>query len=247
MWQKQFNAKPEPDAPLYVIGDIHGRCDLLFRLISMIDADAEEREITTHSLVFLGDYVDRGPQSALTLNLIATLKDDPERRVITLKGNHEDMLLKYIADPAKGKAWVKNGGYETLVSYGINGVTEHSDDETHIKASKQLGREIGVDVLTFLSELDLSFQSGNIFVSHAGADPTLALDKQKNQTLMWGSSKFKTKKRKDKIWVAHGHYADPAPEVKDGRISCDTGAYFSNQLTAARILSDEIKFLTAEV
>lgn len=247
MWQKQFNAKPEPEAPLYIIGDIHGRCDLLFRLIAMIDADAHERQITTHTLVFLGDYIDRGPQSALTLNLITSLKADKNRRIVTLKGNHEDMLLKYLSNPEKGKGWIKNGGYETLVSYGIEGVTEDSQDEAHAKASKRLAREIGQHTLEFLRDLDYSFQSGNIFVAHAGADPALPLDKQKPQSLIWGSSKFKTKRRKDKTWIAHGHYADPTPEVKDGRISCDTGAYFSNQLTAARVLNDEIKFLTAEV
>lgn len=247
MWQKQFNAKPEPEVPLYVIGDIHGRCDLLTRLISMIDADVASRNIDNHMTVFVGDYLDRGPQSALVLSVIQELLADTKRRIVTLKGNHEAMLLAYLDDPLKGRRWIKNGGFETLQSYGIANVTEDSDDDKLAWASEQFRASLGQNSIAFLEGLDLSYTSGNVFVCHAGADPALPLDKQDEKALIWGPDNFKKKKRKDKIWVVHGHYAESAPSIDQGRISVDTGAYFSNQLTAARILSDEIKFITAEI
>lgn len=247
MWQKQFNAKPEPDAPLYIIGDIHGRCDLLIRLLSMIDADAEARAISDHTIVFVGDYVDRGPQSSLVLSVIVELMDDSKRKVVALKGNHEAMLMSFLDDPSRGVRWIKNGGFETLGSYGIANVTENSDIDKLAKASAQLRDTLGEKTISFLQNLHVSFQSGNIFMCHAGADPSLALDKQDEKALIWGPENFKKKKRKDKVWVAHGHYVEAHPFADNGRISIDTGAYFSNQLTAARILSDEIKFMTAEI
>jgi len=106
---------------------------------------------------------------------------------------------------------------------------------------------LGEEAIGFLEDLELSFQSGNIFVSHAGADPTLPLEQQTETNLIWGPENFTKRKRRDKIWVAHGHYAQSTPSIENGRISIDTGAYFSNQLTAARILPDEIKFMTAEL
>ncbi len=247
MWQKQFNAKPAPDTPLYIIGDIHGRCDLLIRLIAMIDADALERRLSNHKIVFVGDYVDRGPQSSLVLSLVQELMADENRDVVVLKGNHEHMLLAFLEDPSKGARWLKNGGYETLVSYGIANVTETSDEQKLECASNQFRETLGAETIAFLEGLDLSFKSGNMFVCHAGADPTLPLDKQDEQALVWGPENYNKKKRKDKNWVAHGHYVESAPVIDNGRICVDTGAYFSNQLTAARILSDEVKFMTAEL
>ena len=247
MWQKQFNAKPEPAAPLYVIGDIHGRCDLLIRLITMIDADALERRLSDHTIIFVGDYVDRGPQSSLVLSLIQELKSDANRNVVALKGNHEHMLLAFLEDPAKGVRWIKHGGYETLASYGIANVNENSDDDKLAEAAAHFRETLGEDTIAFLNDLELSHQSGNVFVCHAGADPSLALDKQDPKSLIWGPPNYKKKKRKDKVWIAHGHYVESAPVIDNGRINVDTGAYFSNQLTAARILTDEIKFMTAEL
>jgi len=247
MWQKQFSAQPNPNVPLYVIGDIHGRCDLLMRLIAMIDADIEARKLENATMVFVGDYVDRGPQSSLVVSLMLELLWDENRRVVALKGNHEAMLLAFLKDPEKGPRWLKYGGFETLMSYGVAKVTEDSPPEKLAQASRQLAAMLGEEAIGFLEDLELSFQSGNIFVSHAGADPTLPLEQQTETNLIWGPENFTKRKRRDKIWVAHGHYAQSTPSIENGRISIDTGAYFSNQLTAARILPDEIKFMTAEL
>ncbi len=247
MWQKQFSATPEPEVPLYVVGDIHGRCDLLIRLVAMIDADAASRDIEKPTIIFVGDYVDRGPQSALVIAMLMELTNDPSRRVIALKGNHEVLLLKFLENPANGPRWLKNGGYETLLSYGIANITEDSPMDALTIASAQFAAAIGTNARNFLTNLSVSHLSGNVLVTHAGADPTVPIDKQDPKKLIWGPENFMKKKRKDKIWVAHGHYAEAVPTIENGRINVDTGAYFSNQLTAARILKDEIKFMTAEL
>lgn len=247
MWQKQFSARPEPDAPLYVIGDIHGRCDLLIRLLSMIDHDAQSRHLTDHVLVFVGDYIDHGPDSALVLNVLQSLKADSNRRVITLRGNHDEMLLRYLDAPAKGKHWIEQGGHTTLDSFGISGLTATSSQDEISTAHDRLGQNIGDTVRHFLEGLETSFKSGNIFVSHAGADPAKAVDAQTDKHLVWGAPNFLKKKRRDKTWVAHGHFATEVPHFDDGRINVDTGAYRTGHLTAARILTDEIKFMTAEL
>lgn len=246
MWQKQFSAKPEPETPLYVVGDIHGRCDLLIKLIALIDQDAQSRSLSDHAIVFVGDFVDRGPQSSLVLSVMLNLFSDEKRKVIALRGNHEEMLLSFLDDASEGPRWLKHGGYETLTSYGIAHITENSGKDMLALAQSQFTSAIGHETIQFLENLGSSYQSGNIFVSHAGADPSLPVGQQDQKTLVWGTDKFKKKTRKDKIWVAHGHYAEASPSIEGGRISIDTGAYFSNQLTAARILDDEIKFLTAE-
>ena len=101
--------------------------------------------------------------------------------------------------------------------------------------------------MRFLETLDLSYRSGNILVTHAGADPTKGVDEQTPKALVWGSSKFRSRQRRDGIWVAHGHFAEAQASQEQGRISLDTGAYFSGKLTAARIEPGEITFLQVEV
>ena len=246
MWRQQFSAPPEPETPLYVVGDIHGRFDLLFRMVGLIDNDIRNRGYVRPPIVFVGDYVDRGPQSDRVLSLLVSLKSDPSRNLVTLKGNHEDMLLKFLADPTETRGWLAHGGFETMVSYGVMNVTETASDDTLRDGADQLGRAMGPETLDFLRVLDLSFTSGNIFVTHAGADPSRGIDDQKPKSLVWGTSKFKSRVRRDGIWVAHGHFAEAEAYQEQGRISLDTGAYFSGRLTAARIVPGQIDFIAVE-
>lgn len=246
MWRQQFTAPPEPDTPLYVVGDIHGRFDLLFRMVGVIDGDIRARGYSRPPIIFVGDYVDRGPQSDRVLSLLVSLKSDPSRNLITLKGNHEDMLLKFLADPTETRGWLAHGGFETMASYGITRVTENASNETLVEGAADLGRAMGSDALDFLRILDLSYKSGNVFVTHAGADPTKNIDEQKPKTLVWGTSKFKTRLRRDGVWVVHGHFAEAEASKEHGRVSLDTGAYFSGKLTAARISPGEVEFMSVE-
>ena len=247
MWRQQFSSIPEPEKPTYIVGDIHGRFDLLFRMMARIDADVRANAYADHVIVFVGDYVDRGPQSDRVLSLVRTLKEEESRHVVTLKGNHEEMLLKFLATPTENRSWLAHGGFETLASYGITTTTENAPNLQLVEAANELGERMGSQTVAFLEDLDLSFQTGNLFVCHAGADPSREVESQKPKTLIWGSSKFKARPRRDGIWVAHGHFAEAAPSAENGRISTDTGAYFSNVLTAARVTNGDIAFISAEV
>ena len=247
MWRQQFSAPPEPEDPFYIVGDLHGRFDLLFRMITLIENDAEDLGLTKPKIVFVGDYVDRGPQSDRVLALLVTLKSDPAWDITTLKGNHEEMLLNFLAAPTDTRSWLAHGGFETLMSYGLTSVTENSPNDLLMAGARELSDLMGDEVIEFLNALELSYTSGNIFVSHAGADPARPVNDQKEKSLVWGSSKFRSRPRRDGIWVAHGHFAETEASADFGRISVDTGAYYSNTLTAARLANGEISFLSVEV
>ena len=247
MWRQQFSAPPEPEDPFYVVGDLHGRFDLLFRMITLIEKDADSEGLTRPKIVFVGDYVDRGPQSDRVLSLLVTLKSDPAWDIITLRGNHEEMLLNFLDEPTNTRSWLAHGGYETLMSYGITTVTESSPNDQLTSGAAELANLMGDEVVDFLKGLDLSYTSGNIFVSHAGADPARPVTDQKDKSLVWGTAKFRSRPRRDGIWVAHGHFAETSASADNGRISVDTGAYYSNVLTAARLTDGDVNFLKVEV
>ena len=110
---------PEFDKRIYAIGDVHGRCDLLRKILKQIKQDLKERPCQKSKLVMLGDYIDRGPQSKQVLELLSK-SPLSGHEVICLRGNHEDMLLNFLNKTGKADTWLKNGGCETLKSYGID-------------------------------------------------------------------------------------------------------------------------------
>ncbi|GEM_PF-141009 len=227
-----------PDRLLYAVGDIHGRIDLLERLLPRIEADADGR---AHDLVFVGDYVDRGDDSAAVLSRLQQLED--AAHVTCLSGNHEQMLLGFLDDPAKnGRRWLRNGGLQTLASFGVGGVHETAAPEQMEKASRALKDALG-PLQAWLRARPLSFASGNVLVVHAGVDPDRPLDAQEDKTLLWGHPKFLSSVRTDGHWVVHGHTIHDAAAAVDGRIAVDTGAYATGRLTAAAIGETELTFL----
>ena len=240
MFKRKFSAPIAPDQTLYVIGDIHGRADLLQDLMTIIATDRQDRDA---QIIFVGDYFDRGPNSRQTLQILLTHAQTHPNSVF-LRGNHDYMLLKFLDNPTASRQWLRHGGDETLASFGMPGLSQNSAGDTLQKAAHGLIHALTPQGLLFLQDLRTSTQSGNVFVAHAGADPAHALDDQDEHTLLWGAPKFLSGIRRDGIWVAHGHFADPEPSVRDGRISTDTGAYFSDRLTAARITPGDVTFLS---
>ncbi len=231
--------RPEPDGPdvehpVSVIGDVHGRRDLLERLL-----DRLERDVPDAAVVTVGDYVDRGPDSRGALDLLAAREG-----VIALKGNHEDMLLGFLGSPrAEGPRWLYNGGVETLESYGIYGCTETSPGADLERAAEQLGEALG-PILAWLRERPLAWRTGGLLVCHAGADPSRPPDDQDEADLLWGHPDFGRRRRRDGLWVAHGHTIVEKPFAAGGRIATDTGAVFTGRLTAAIIAPGEpVRFI----
>ena len=247
---------PDPDRPLYLIGDVHGRADLLQRLFDLIDADQAATGIEQPLAVFLGDYVDRGADSRRVLQSLfameRSLATDPEAEgeMLCLMGNHERMLLDFLETPVEaGPRWLRNGGLQTLESFGLDGVTEAADPEILEAARDALAEALGEGdpdgLAAWLRDLPLIAQSGNVALVHAACDPDLPIDAQPPSALLWGHPEFLIRPRSDGLWVAHGHTVVTRPAAAEGRIALDTGAYFSDRLTAAILVPGEpVRFLS---
>lgn len=243
--EARFDAAIAPDGPVYAVGDLHGRADLLDVLLPQIEAHAQANDFGTKTLVFLGDYVDRGEQSAEVLTKVRALQEATPDQVVALIGNHEAMMLKFLDDPVQqGRRWLRFGGLQTLASYGVGGVTERSSPEDLIEAAERLRGAQPPRENEWLRSLPSRWQSGNVAFVHAGADPHLPIADQSDGTLIWGHPEFEQVTRDDGVWVAHGHTVVDAPRAINGRISLDTGAYYTGRLTAGVVTDAGIEMLT---
>jgi serine/threonine protein phosphatase 1 len=225
--------------PLYVIGDIHGRLDLLDRLIEAIYRDAGERG--TESLtVTVGDYIDRGPDSR---GVIDRLMANPfPGRYVALKGNHEAMMEDFLADPGLGDIWMQNGGLETLRSFGVR---MSWGGDNFVRAAERLRATLTLEENRFLASLRLSFSEGRYFICHAGVRPGVPLDQQSQEDLLWIRYEFLNSEMDFGKIVVHGHTPSPEPEVRPNRINVDTGAFASGRLTCVVLEGGGYRFLTA--
>lgn len=218
-----------PDEPVIAIGDIHGRFDILERF--QIDNPGAQ-------IVFLGDLVDRGEQSADVLKTLHKASN-----AVCLMGNHERMMLDFIDQPAeRGGRWLRYGGLQTLGSFGVSGISETSSGGDLERARDALVDAMGQDLLNWVTNLPNCWTSGNVALVHAGADPEVPIDAQTSTTLLWGHQDFGTVDRTDGVWIVHGHTIVDAPEMKPGIISIDTGAYATGNLTAATIVPGDVSF-----
>lgn len=240
---------PAPKDVVYVIGDVHGCIDKLDKLLGAIDADISANPGVGGKVIFVGDYIDRGESSADVLRFVADVTTMYPDRLIGLMGNHERMLLDFLTNPTgSGKRWVRFGGLQTLASFGVGaGLSADNPNAGELlDAAGDLMEVMGQGLVDWLHNLPLSWSSGTLWVVHAGANPTKAMEQQPPKTLMWGSESFMKQERQDGQWVAFGHQPFDAPFAKDGRIAVDTGAVYGGSLTAARIdPSGDVTFLTS--
>lgn len=238
---------PCSESLIYAIGDIHGRTDLLERLIERVLTDAMREqthspEIPVPNVVFVGDLIDRGPDSAGTLEFLMAIRDWPELEPVYLTGNHEEMLLDFLSDPVRNASWLRHGGWETLVSYGLGRVGDLGSAKELQRIGDALTARMGPHV-EFLESFTALHRNGNLWFVHAGADPALPMEVQPEAALIWGTPDFLQKKRRDDEWVVHGHVIVDEPTVRHGRIAIDTGAYATGCLTAMKVDGTEISFL----
>jgi len=224
---------------LYVIGDIHGRLDLLERAIAAIrrDVDLYGADALT---VTLGDYIDRGPASR---GVIECLAQNPfPTPYVALKGNHEGMLLDFLDDPTLGMHWRMQGGEQTLQSYGV-AVRPLMVGKANAEAAKRLRAALPASHLVFLRSLGTSLQHGRFFLCHAGVRPGVPLDAQSEHDLLWIRGEFLQSEADFGKIVVHGHTPVAEPEVLPNRINIDTGAFASGRLTCIVLESAGYRFL----
>ena len=216
---------PCPEQPVEIVGDLHGCRALLERL-----PDPQ----TGVQRVYVGDLVDRGPDSR---GVIAQLRaQDARGHTTVLLGNHEAMLLSFLDDPTgRGTRWLRYGGLATMLSYGLDVSEEMLKTADLMALSAQFREALGPDDEAWLRARPKIWQSGNLAVAHAGADPARAITDQPDRALVWGHRDFDTTPRDDGIWIAHGHTIVKHAVADAGRISVDTGAFRTGRLTLARV------------
>ncbi len=247
-----FRRKPKAEGPrfsvaegalVYAVGDVHGRDDLLERLISMMEVDAKTRPAhETCTLIFLGDYVDRGFHSKGVIDRLLALKPD-WADVVCLKGNHEDMMIDFMLDPLHNASWLQFGGLATLASYGVKLVDGEDGQPDVVKASKELQEKLPDDHFAFLRDAPLTHASGDYLFVHAGIRPGVPLSAQDPHDLTFIRDEFTESKRDFGVRVVHGHTGVQNPLELPNRIAVDTIAYATGQLTAAVLQGNDVDFI----
>ncbi len=227
---------------VYAIGDIHGRSDLLRILHGRIQKDLEARPVEDCILVYLGDYIDRGPDSKGVIDaLIRGAPFDAETHF--LKGNHEDAMLTFLEDPGFLRMWRDYGGMETLVSYGVKVPQGRVGDDWIDGVHEQFSAALPKTHLAFMHNLELCHEVGDFFFSHAGVRPGIRIEDQQAADLLWIRDPFLGSKRFHGKLVVHGHTPQEQPVIKTNRIGIDTGAYITGALTAIVIEGTTFRFL----
>lgn len=225
-------AKPPAGWALYAIGDIHGRDDLLARLLDQLAADMAKREGRSQ-LIFLGDYIDRGLDSRAVIDrLLGRLPGDVPP--VFLCGNHDHALLQFLDDPGRMRGWFNQGAQQTLLSYGVM-VPDGASDDTLAESARALAAALPMDHRRFFDQLGYSHSAGDFFFCHAGVRPGVPLDLQSPHDLMWIRGEFLGRKRPFSKIIVHGHTPSPEPVLGPIRIGIDTGAYMTGTLTAVRL------------
>lgn len=225
----------------YVIGDIHGRSDLLDRMVDAITRDIEQNPVPASLTVTLGDYVDRGPDSRGVLDRLAHNPFPTD--YVALKGNHEELLETFLTRPAIGPQWRRLGGLETLHSYKVP-VADLMVGKGFDEAAQALRQALPAEQSAFLGRLKLSQTVGGYFLCHAGVRPGVPLDNQRAEDLLWIRDEFLSSKVDFGKIVVHGHTPTQSPEVLANRINIDTGAFATGRLTCLVIEDGGLRFLS---
>jgi diadenosine tetraphosphatase ApaH/serine/threonine PP2A family protein phosphatase len=224
-------AATPPGSRVYAIGDIHGRLDLLLELHELIAADAARSHAKRRVLVYIGDYIDRGPDSAGVLDLLLD-RPLPDFKIVHLLGNHEDTLLQFPDDITVGPSWLTYGGVQTLASYFIDVAPGSWCDERELRRLQgEIRRRVPHRHVEFMRGLPLTHIEGDYLFVHAGIRPGVPLEHQERDDLLWIRDEFLRSPADHGKIVVHGHTITEAPDQQPNRIGIDTGAFHTDRLT----------------
>lgn len=226
---------------IYAVGDMHGRVDLLDRLLGLITDDLTHQPTTRFTLIFLGDLIDRGPDSAAVVGRILRLMAErvPVRLVL---GNHEQVLLDVLDGSAEALRFFEQiGGRETMASYGLP-----EDEAATLTEEERIARLqalVPADHVALFRAAETMIELGDYAFVHAGVEPGVALDQQVPEQLRWIRAPFLNSTRDHGRVIVHGHSMAEAIVSRDNRIGVDTGAYVSGVLSAVVLEGTSRRFL----
>jgi serine/threonine protein phosphatase 1 len=233
----QAPARLPPGRRIYAIGDIHGCARQLANLHEAIAADLTARPVTSPLLLHIGDYVDRGTDSAGVIARLAAGSPIPGMETVNLLGNHESTMLEALSgERAAGTDWLFAGGRTALESYGIDPDGPRESWRSLIPSTHQ----------SFLRGLTLMHREGGYAFVHAGVRPGIALDNQARDDLLRSRQPFLYSEANFGAVIVHGHTPVKAPVVRHNRIAIDTGAVFGGPLTCVVLEADTLGFVTAD-
>ena len=227
-------AGPLPAIPpghrVYAVGDVHGRLDLLDRLLARIDANDALRPRAATTIVFLGDLVDRGPESAAVIDRVLELRDEG-RDVRCIMGNHEETFLAALDGKENAlRFFIRIGGQETILSYGVSEDAYLAADYDELAAL--LAARVPPAHRAFLEAMERYVEFGDYLFVHAGIRPDVPLAEQSGTDLRWIRTRFLDHPGDHGRMVVHGHTITPQVDERPNRIGIDTGAYRTDRLTA---------------
>lgn len=225
---------------IYAVGDVHGRLDLLNDVLIRIARHRSAHPIARPVQVFVGDYIDRGPESAHVLDQLIAWS--AENETICLKGNHDTFVFEFLRRPAALRDWSAIGGLETLRSYGLK-PTLNPGPDMQKELSVALRTRLPKEHRTFLGSLQTSFSCGRYFFVHAGVRPGVTLDKQKEEDLLWIRDEFLLHEQPFEKIIVHGHTPVREIDVRPNRINIDTGAFATGRLSCLILQRDSIQSL----
>lgn len=234
-------ANPTSGELIYAVGDVHGRYDLLQALLELVVKDWQARAPERRPLlIFCGDYVDRGPQSAEVVEGLIWLQRRTDVQACFLKGNHEAGLMRFLDHPTDAGGWFRFGGVETLRSYGVPPPAP-DDAGACFRARDLLLRRMPSSHLRFMERLELMLVVGDYAFVHAGVQPGTDLKRQREEDLLWIREEFLEDEGPFEKVIVHGHsWVDAQPRLLPHRIGIDTGAYATGVLSAVRLDGQDI-------
>lgn len=234
---------------VYAIGDIHGQDRQLHLVIDWILDQARSDDLAglRPVVVFLGDYIDRGENSQGVIETLCRLeKRVPSVRWVFLAGNHEASVLGFLAHPQDHAPWLRFGGTETLLSYGVIPPADGSAKRLS-RCRDDFAQALPPDHLDFLRRLDHSFEWGDYIFVHAGLRPGIDLRKQAPEDMLWIRDEFLNHPTWYGKCVVHGHTIEAEPSLHPWRIGIDTGAYCGGPLSCLVLRGNQRKVVGFKV
>lgn len=240
--KQSIRAAIPSDIRLYAIGDIHGRADLLYEITERIEDDLRRRPVKFAIEIYLGDYIDRGPDSKGVIDQLAVRL--VKRRALCLRGNHEALLAKFIDDPTVIHHWSELGAAETFSSYGLPiDLSGLGRTMTPLDLHRSFLKVFPRTHELFLQCLRDSFCCGDYLFVHAGIRPGIPFEQQNIEDLHWIRGEFLRSTHNHGKYVVHGHTPVEHADIRSNRINIDTHAWASGVLTCVAIEGETLMVL----